>query len=229
MSKRAFIIGNGPSLDWTPMDDLIGEDTFAMNRIHLLWNRRRLLWRPTYYFAWDWTGPTMEQDVMNNYAQPNAIVITRKDLQDRFPRMRIDFEWPTRFITATPCGIHTSTNISRPERMPKKWHLPMLCGFGSTLNVAMQSAVIMGYDELYLLGCDLGFVPEPEDGPGLNHFDPTYRTYDDHPLEERDATLIRMHEIAKKACAERGVKVYNATLGGILEVYPRVDLQEVLA
>lgn len=223
---RAFIIGNGMSLDDTPMDDLIGETTFAMNQINLLWNRKRMIWRPTYYFAFDWTGPTMEEDTMLNYQ--TSTVITRKDRHDKTPRLFVPFAWPPRYITVSACGFHSSADINTPERIPEEWHLPKVCGFGSTLSIAMQVAVMMGYDELYLVGCDLGFQLESPDRPAINHFDPTYYTYSDYPMEDRDATLIRMHEIAKRSCKKLGVKVYNATLGGILEVYPRVDLQEVL-
>ena len=40
--------------------------------------------------------------------------------------------------------------------------------------------------------------------------------------------MIHMHGIAKRESEALGVKIYNATVGGILEVYPRVDLREVL-
>ena len=37
-----------------------------------------------------------------------------------------------------------------------------------------------------------------------------------------------MHEIIKKECDRRGIKIFNATVGGKLETYPRVEIREVL-
>ena len=96
------------------------------------------------------------------------------------------------------------------------------------MGIALQLAATLGHNPLYLVGCDLGFVPEVEGEPTTNHFDPEYRTFDDFPLEERDATLISMHKIAKRSAGEMGIFIYNATVGGSLEVYPRVDINEVL-
>ena len=37
--ERVFIIGNGPSLNKTPLDKLDGEFTFAMNRFYLMYDQ----------------------------------------------------------------------------------------------------------------------------------------------------------------------------------------------
>ena len=36
-------------------------------------------------------------------------------------------------------------------------------------------------------------------------------------------TQVDMHTHAKEWCDERGIKIFNASLGGSLEVYERVD------
>ena len=45
--KRVFMIGNGPSLNKTPLDTLHSEYSFAMNRISLLYDNVR--WRPSFF------------------------------------------------------------------------------------------------------------------------------------------------------------------------------------
>ena len=55
--KRIFIIGNGPSLNRTPLEKLEGEFTFGVNRIYMLFDR--IKWRPTFYNGQrlaGWTG-----------------------------------------------------------------------------------------------------------------------------------------------------------------------------
>ncbi|MGH7214847.1 MAG: hypothetical protein ACREIT_08790, partial [Tepidisphaeraceae bacterium] len=45
--RRAFLVGNGPSLIRTPLDLLAGEYTFAMNRIALIYEKT--IWRPSFF------------------------------------------------------------------------------------------------------------------------------------------------------------------------------------
>src|SRR3954463_6832742 len=50
--KRIFILGNGPSLNRTDVDKLVGEVSIASNAIFLLFDRKR--YRPTYYTIEDY-------------------------------------------------------------------------------------------------------------------------------------------------------------------------------
>jgi hypothetical protein len=92
----------------------------------------------------------------------------------------------------------------------------------------VQQAVLDGYNPIYLLGCDLGFKP----GHGATHFAPNYYPPEQittpEGADERNRTLLLMHQLIKRECDERGVEVLNATPGGALEVYPRVSLEEIL-
>ena len=89
-----------------------------------------------------------------------------------------------------------------------------------------------------MTGGDLGYKIYELGEKDPNHFGDNYDT-----LVQSDSTSPRMtewfarrgnercrwgHVVAKEACDSLGVNVYNATLGGELEIYPRVDLMEVL-
>ncbi len=39
----------------------------------------------------------------------------------------------------------------------QEWHLPTLCTGLTGMSTMIQLAVVLGYDEIYLLGCDLGY------------------------------------------------------------------------
>ena len=73
------------------------------------------------------------------------------------------------------------------------------------------------------MGCDLGY-----DKQGLNHCVEDYGNWNEMDQTERNETEGWMHEIIKKECDKRGIEIFNATIGGKLEVYPRVDIREVL-
>ncbi len=226
--SRAFIVGNGPSLLETPLEKLQGETTFVMNRIHLLWRPNRIdhtfphpKWTPTYYVAMDVSGPHMPMDAKMGAKLSEKSIMRPDRVGDLGPTT---VEWPPKQLFIQPCFLHVASNITTPEKIPESWHFPQMCAFGGTLGIAIQLAASMGHNPIYLIGCDLGFTPEDMD----THFDHDYHTFDDFPLEYRDATLVRMHEIARDSANAMGTKIYNATVGGLLEVYPRVDINEVL-
>jgi hypothetical protein len=98
----------------------------------------------------------------------------------------------------------------------------MYCDHGTSLNTAIQLAVKKGYKVIYLLGCDMGYTDS-----GTSHF------YQDNPESRLSAELVNSnmlhaHTIIKKECKERGVEIYNATIGGELELYERKDLCQLL-
>lgn len=98
----------------------------------------------------------------------------------------------------------------------------MYCDHGTSLNVAIQLAVKKGFKVVYLLGCDMGYQDT-----GTSHF------YRDNPksrlaAEQVNANILHAHSVIKKECKERGVEIYNATIGGELETYERVDLCQLL-
>ena len=90
----------------------------------------------------------------------------------------------------------------------------------------MQQAVLEGYNPIYLVGADLGFVGR--DGLGEadpDHFDPKYNTrWADKARADLDnETQEDMHTHAQNWTRPRNIHILNATLGGKLQVYPRVD------
>ena len=96
--------------------------------------------------------------------------------------------------------------------------MPGLCTFGGSVLVAMQAAVNEGFENLVLLGCDLF--------PG--HFNKEYTRGIEQYLEndeKQNGILLRAHEIAHDYLGDR---VINATPGGKLNVYRRVDLGELI-
>lgn len=96
------------------------------------------------------------------------------------------------------------------RRTPEPWHLDLgdyICKYGTSVHVAIQIAVVNGASEIYLLGCDLG---------GKHFYN------EDFNLSDMSANA---HQIARQ-CSP--VPIYNATIGGSLEVYPRVKLEDIL-
>ena len=218
---RAFIVGNGPSLANTNLDLIKGEVSFATNRIHLIFPNTS--WRPTHYVRAEnpfESRKIAKQDLKEIFRLGIVSYLNRSYENDWRDLAR--FEMPTSVVEFLPDSCsHTLMHYDDPQS-PLEWHKP-LCAFGSSLHVAIQLAVKLGYGPLYLLGCDLGYK---EGKP--SHFDPLYEIgFEEHlkPAHYANRDLLHAHQVAN---ASSPVKIYNATIGGDLEVYPRVDFEKLM-
>jgi hypothetical protein len=107
-------------------------------------------------------------------------------------------------------------------------------GVQSVAVMSLMVAMYMGYSDIYLLGAEHDSVRT-----GIyQHFYSGHPDYvnkdcavgDDGsvtvPLIEEAAALVslwRQYEAIKRIADEAGIRVYNATCGGALDVFPRVD------
>lgn len=234
-SMRAWIIGNGPSLMYTPLGLLKDEITFAVNHIAKIFPYTD--WRPTYYARVDEPG---DPDL---YEDPYWAVV--RDMKPIIDEGIYSFLGPYFYSPVSRelnggiiqgvlpiCGDQQWHIWDGPNCVPQKWHMSNrdriteYCSFGGSLGVAIQivnfDERFRGCDEIYLVGCDMGF----KDGEP-NHFVDDYdsHTKDPIPASTVEADKIHAHEIAN-TCSK--IPIMNATIGGSLEVYPRVDIRSLL-
>lgn len=198
---RAFVIGNGESLLKTPLELLIGQRTYATNRIHHLYDR--VVWRPSVYVR---TEPPYAVDPVEFFAECRWH--TEQGYECVYPD---GWQEDVGVLAGHVRYLPTCRHFKYPPPHKKAhygWHLPVICDT-SIITAAMQVAVLDGATEIVLLGCDLT-------GP---HFSAT-----DTGLIQTDVWQSQ-HEIAKRSCP---VPIYNATVGGNLEIYERVNLLEML-
>ena len=209
--KRCFVIGNGPSLNAADLDKLKNEICFGANRIFDIYSKTD--WRPTYYVSQDY----------NLYLKTHK-EIPQKALCDKFVCM-VDF-LPYPYIKGAyyinmlqdfyPKPVEFSEDISK-------------CIYnGMTVTYAsIQLAVYMGFKEIYLLGIDHSYsVERDKNGKIIRNDD----VKDDHfSARDKIATvpmIYRMeqaYETARKYADAYGIKIYNVTRGGKLEIFKRVD------
>lgn len=216
---RAFIVGNGPSLNDTPLDKLAGEVSFATNRIRLIYPKTK--WRPTHYVrAEEMAMPNPEiwkEDLTVHLEDKNCEVYCNLWFPKWLERIGYPLVKDSKLHLLNACA-HYQHHYEDKES-PHLWHFPKICTFGSSVNVAIQIAVQLGYGPLYLIGCDLG---------NMDHFDPTYQDGYEGQLREKRYALMDTIQAHMVAVRSSPVPIYNATIGGQLEVYPRVLLSEVL-
>ena len=62
--ERVFMIGNGPSLNHTPLEDLNDEYTIAMNKINRIYDKTS--WRPSIYYFANSAGHSFSNEIKDN-------------------------------------------------------------------------------------------------------------------------------------------------------------------
>ena len=227
---RAFIIGNGPSLNDTPLELLDGEVTYAVNAIHMMYDRTE--WRPTNLVIGDldrahmsWINdlryePWFVDDRVDRFLE----IIDSNDCQIH---IRGAYQkWSEKLlgirdnISYFDVCTHHSRGITNTiaDKAPKSWHFPQVCRWGGTVTMAIQLAMQAEHKPLYVVGCDLGYEPGTH-----NHFDDDYyEAIDDDKAFNLNAVIANAHALANSQW-----EIYNAGVGGTLEAYKRVGLGEL--
>ena len=233
--ERAWCVGNGPSLANTPLELLENEYTFGLNKIADIYPSTS--WRPSFYVnvtrgvigGADW-GAASKTAIENtpSFLCVDFLPALMKKSGEAYlvPHDVYPLRVTCRAKQTSPDVSLWSDDIF--ERVSKD---------GSSMLAVMQIATYMGFDPLILIGCDMGWKAfDWEENKDPNHFIDSYWGHQKIggrkiEMTERVARncnydVLVAHKIAKQACDSLGVKVYNATVVGELEVYPRVDFVE---
>jgi hypothetical protein len=211
--RRAFIIGNGPSLRQTDLSKLRNEFTFGMNRIYLLFPE---LGFSTTYFA------SINDLVIGQFADEILALP-----MPRFLAWRSHPHFPAHLpIPQLPTFLYTSYTGPRfsPDVRGRVWE-------GATVtNVALQLAFHMGFQQVILIGVDHNFASRGEanktvvsQGDDLNHFAPNYFGKGAKwQLPDLDTSEVG-YTFAREAYRKAGREVLDGTVGGKLTIFPKVD------
>lgn len=217
--KRCFIIGNGPSLAIRDLDLIKNEYSFAANRILSLLDKTQ--WRPTFYLCPDKEtyisveSELIKADIEYKFVRSNCIIPDNTNIRHFF------INKPFR---VNPRNLLTEVSSDAAEGVNP----------GGTVTFAsIQMAVYMGFKEIYLLGVDHNYAVKV-DISGKITTDNSIQTYANglpdwgHSIQNIDVTT-KAYECAKKYCDEHGIKIYNATRGGKLEVFERADFDSLFS
>lgn len=215
--KRCFIVATGPSLAIEDVNKLKGEYTFSMNSIYKLFEKTD--WRPTFYAIIDDT-------VFNRI---------KEDLDDvKFscafcPDQWIKWDLP--FVYYIPIKANWCLTPTERRLIPQQWRkkkfgndMTKLFYEGtSVVHFIMQIIFYMGFSEIYLLGTD---CTAPSSHSPLT----SYKDSDKigNPPKDIYDGLMADYNKAKEIANKRGIRIYNVTRGGALEIFDRVELDSII-
>ena len=214
--KRCFIIGTGPSLRIEDLERLKNEYTIASNRIYELFDKTD--WRPTYYINQDHDQiKKLKKEIQN-------INVERKF----FP---IDYinELTGKNIYYFVLKYHEYY----PNKAEFSFNLEKYLGQGFTVTYgAIQLAVYMGFEKIYLLGIDHNYNVK-RDAKGkvireeniINYANGMQQNSGGYPRIEESTIAYETAELISKKT--NSFKIYNATRGGKLEAFQRVEFDKL--
>lgn len=217
--KRCFIIGNGPSLRPEDLDKLVNEYTFAFNRIYYIFDQTP--WRPTFYCT---------QDAKIARASAEKI---QKEISTSYVFAPINLKW---YENVDINSDYFFSPKQAGEEVPEfSEDIPSRIGVGNTVAyTAMQLAVYMGFREIYLIGVDHSFHTYQDqsgniitDSTAKDYFCAEYNQDKDQLFIPKLDLSTLSYLAAQEYAQTHPVKIYNATRGGKLEVFPRVDFDEL--
>lgn len=215
--KRCFIVCTGPSLSFVDLELIKNDFSFGMNSILKILDQTD--WRPTFYGVQD----IKVFQKMHSYIDDSGI----KDvfISDIVESRVIKSENVKKPDNAKifPLNLYGHQyNCKNPKfKFSDDISACVYDGYSITYSL-IQIACYMGFQEIYLLGCDNSYAKEP----GKQYF-VSHGIVD--PNAQRQAEYQRIaFECARKYAQSKGIHIYNATRGGALEVFPRVNLDEVM-
>lgn len=212
--KRCFIIATGPSLTIEDLEKLKGEYTFGMNSICRIYDQTDF--RPTYFGIQDYlVYKNLQSDIMKYYKDADNIFVASR-IMHHYP---LGSKWN---VFPLAIAYKTYNQWFRNRYICKfsdnAYRLVYDC-FTITHSL-IQLAVYMGFKEIYLIGADCSFMGKKIHFMEHGVKDPTIAS-----AQEKN---IAGYIAAKRYADQHGIKIYNVTRGGELEMFERLVLEDVL-
>lgn len=219
--KRCFIVATGPSLRIEDLEVLHKnrEICISMNRMYRSYDRTK--WRADYIGM---TDPLVVTDILKDIPKiPGEIFIGDNNIHN-FQNILNPLEVGVNFFhfkleDYSPNKPQFSTDATKGFNL----------GYTITYDFCIQMAAYMGFSEIYLLGVD--------NTSGINVSDKNNYFIDDYLLEEERTKynyvyphrnkINLAYERAEEFSRKNGFRIFNATRGGELEVFERVDFDSL--
>ena len=197
-----------------------GDISFAANKIDKIFPKTP--WRPTYYSVFDESLQRTLLSTMQNV-----------DCECQF--YRTDSYLTTRKISGKKVlWLNTDGNRKYLDNPKFSENLANVTYAIATVTyISIELAVYLGFREIYIIGCDNSYGIEIlKDGTIVNHNKQSYFEGSDAKSQKVAASTWQMniaYEYARKYADANGIKIFNATRGGYLEAFERVDFDTLFS
>ncbi len=206
--EKCFLVGNGPSLRSEDLQKISEKKipSFGCNRINKIYEQTD--WRPDYYVVQDNT--VYEECKFDISKEEICFIANSGNNMIEVENVYLYYSKGEKYCKGFPSfsdniveGIYSGLTV---------------------MYIMLQIAVYMGFKEIYLLGVDFSWGEDGRD----THFCKDYM--DDrlvHDAMKYKEEQKNAYISARRYADAHGIKIYNATRGGHLEVFERVDFDKI--
>jgi len=230
--QRVFLIGNGPSLNKTPLFLLKNENVMCFNRFHLM--LERVNWTPNFY------------TIVDNLVLDDLLYEFDK-VEENTEEVFIPAVHPHGDVFVNRVGESSKVNWFRHKPFGSGFskELPYVIGGGTVIFEGFQILRHLGFSEIIIVGVDMNYQIHKsvktitqntnnieslsDDDP--NHFDPRYfgkgKKYhqpEDYVIKNILGNLKRLSEIMDSL----SIRIINAGYDSRVEYFSRQDIYDVL-
>lgn len=215
--KPMLVVGNGPSINNTPLHQFSNIPSIGMNKIDMLFDKTT--WRPSLIVC-----------VNNLVVKQNW----KKWLQEDIP---VHLSWKSRHYISRKKREDFEYFLSVDSRQFSVDVSKYVGSCGTVTFTALQYAHYMGADPVIIVGVDHSFQvsegSKPADiekrkGVDVNHFDPNYFAAGSYwgvpDLESSEIAYAHAREMFERD----GRRIYDATIGGKLNIFDKIDIDQAI-
>lgn len=210
LGKKCYLVGTGPSLSIQDLNFIEGEYSFSVNSIVKLFDKTN--WRPNYLGIQDsHVYKKIERDIAECGIDYNNIFVG-SDIYDKYDSAKSyrPFFHFCYFHREHPEMVKLTTGFSND------FSLIVYDGYSIVYSM-LQLAIYMGFKEIYLMGCDCSYeINKKQHIVESGFYDKQSST-----VGQR---MIYAFDYARRKLIGSEIKIYNATNGGMLEVFERIKL-----
>lgn len=230
--ETVYLIGNGPSLNQTPLYLLKDKKVMVFNRFNLM--LERLNWNPTFYSV---TDDLVLEDMIKE-----ATEMANRSTMAFFPD--ISFRGNLLFKRFKNLGDNVFW-LNQIGRLGFSKELPKAYSGGTVIYEGFQVLSYLGFTRIVFLGVDMDYkihqtaknispnkteiMSVDDDDP--NHFDPRYfgkgKKYH-QPEEKVIINIFKSLHFLSEIIKNTDLSIVNAGVNSKVEYFPKVHLQEEL-
>lgn len=223
--KRCFIVGNGPSLRAEDLEVLRDEICFACNRIYDIFGYTT--WRPSYYMC-------VDKAIVNDMQLNNQKLEILNGSELFFVNGKFVNKLRKTIDNVHEICLKGKYEISMSKMVMHSVSEDVSNHFTLAQSVScnmIEMAMYMGFKDIYLIGLDHSFGIEIDmKGRTVINKDvvPHFKEQKDrntYPAQKE--ALTNCYRLIKEYADQKGIIIRNATRGGQLDVFPRVDFDSL--
>ncbi|WP_063656206.1 6-hydroxymethylpterin diphosphokinase MptE-like protein [Aliivibrio fischeri] len=207
--KRCFVVGNGPSLNKTPLHLIKDEITFAFNGIY----KNNFDFKPTFLMATDYRVFKQFSPEFSSFYTDSAFFPYSFKSNIKYSESNYFFKVNRGFHLDKSQNYHFPRFSSDP--LTRIYEAP------SVIFYCLQLILFMGFDKVYLLGVDFNYS-------GNTHFDSNYKENCQSWNKPDDILLSQCFELAKLIFEQNDKMIIDLTIDGKLKVFQKGLISEVL-